>query len=136
MKCNYIAPQQLLVALIGLFPDWKEKGAPLKQPVTEDEFLFLSETGFKSTPHGLLPDCFKNHGNYIVSLGEVTRWLGGMAEALGVEIKKEAYCRCSLRVQYCRTSAAAPAGRTGCWATAAWFLLHRPRFHAGSCRPG
>ncbi|WP_157267032.1 electron transfer flavoprotein-ubiquinone oxidoreductase [Azohydromonas aeria] len=74
------------IALTELFPDWKEKGAPLKQPVTEDEFLFLSETGFKTTPHGLLPDCFKNHGNYIVSLGEVTRWLAEQAEALGVEI--------------------------------------------------
>ncbi|WP_298234837.1 electron transfer flavoprotein-ubiquinone oxidoreductase [uncultured Azohydromonas sp.] len=74
------------IALAELFPDWKEKGAPLKQPVTEDEFLFLSETGFKTTPHGLLPDCFKNHGNYIVSLGEVVRWLAEQAEALGVEI--------------------------------------------------
>jgi electron-transferring-flavoprotein dehydrogenase len=74
------------VALTELFPDWKEKGAPLKQPVTEDEFLFLSETGFKATPHALLPDCFKNHGNYIVSLGEVVRWLAQEAEALGVEI--------------------------------------------------
>ncbi|WP_157264617.1 electron transfer flavoprotein-ubiquinone oxidoreductase [Azohydromonas aeria] len=74
------------IALSELFPDWKDKGAPLKQPVTEDEFLFLSETGHKATPHGLLPDCFKNHGNYIVSLGEVTRWLAEQAEGLGVEI--------------------------------------------------
>jgi electron-transferring-flavoprotein dehydrogenase len=74
------------VALNELFPDWKDKGAPLKQPVTEDEFLFLSETGAKATPHALLPDCFKNHGNYIVSLGEVVRWLAEQAEGLGVEI--------------------------------------------------
>ncbi|MDZ5457939.1 electron transfer flavoprotein-ubiquinone oxidoreductase [Azohydromonas lata] len=74
------------IALNELFPDWKALGAPLKQPVTEDEFLFLSETGQKTTPHGLLPDCFKNHGNYIVSLGEVTRWLAEQAESLGVEI--------------------------------------------------
>jgi electron-transferring-flavoprotein dehydrogenase len=74
------------IAIEELFPDWKALGAPLKQLVTEDEFLFLSETGLKATPHALLPDCFKNHGNYIVSLGEVVRWLAQEAEALGVEI--------------------------------------------------
>jgi electron-transferring-flavoprotein dehydrogenase len=74
------------IALTELFPDWKEQGAPLRQPVTEDEFLFLSETSSRATPYGLLPDCFKNHGNYIVSLGEVVRWMAEQAEALGVEI--------------------------------------------------
>ncbi|MCL6619974.1 MAG: electron transfer flavoprotein-ubiquinone oxidoreductase [Thermomonas hydrothermalis] len=73
-------------ALTELFPDWAERGAPLKQAVTRDEFLFLDETGAKATPHWLLPDCFKNEGNYIVSLGAVTRWLAQQAEALGVEI--------------------------------------------------
>ncbi|TDK30800.1 electron transfer flavoprotein-ubiquinone oxidoreductase [Luteimonas terrae] len=73
-------------ALTELIPDWKEKGAPLKQAVTRDEFLFLDATGAKSTPDFFLPDCFKNHGNYIVSLGAVTRWLATQAEALGVEI--------------------------------------------------
>ncbi|WP_066342885.1 electron transfer flavoprotein-ubiquinone oxidoreductase [Azohydromonas lata] len=73
-------------ALTELIPDWKEKGAPLKQAVTADEFLFLSETGARATPHGLLPDCFKNEGNYIVSLGEVVQWLAAQAEELGVEI--------------------------------------------------
>ena len=73
-------------ALDELFPDWKERGAPLRQPVTRDEFLFLSETGAKATPAALLPECFDNHGNYIISLGEFTRWLAGQAEALGVEI--------------------------------------------------
>lgn len=73
-------------ALTELIPDWKEKGAPLNTEVKEDEFLFLSETAAKKTPHWLLPDCFKNDGNYIVRLGEVTRWLGEQAEALGVEI--------------------------------------------------
>lgn len=73
-------------ALDELFPDWKERGAPLRQPVTRDEFLFLSETGAKATPAALLPECFDNHGNYIVSLGEFTRWLATQAEALGVEI--------------------------------------------------
>ncbi|TAA28277.1 MULTISPECIES: electron transfer flavoprotein-ubiquinone oxidoreductase [Pseudoxanthomonas] len=73
-------------ALTELFPDWKEKGAPLKQPVTEDQFLFLSDTGARATPHALLPECFHNQGNYIISLGALTRWLSAQAEGLGVEI--------------------------------------------------
>ncbi len=73
-------------AITELFPDWKERGAPLNQPVTDDAFLMLSETGGTRVPNLLLPPCFDNHGNYIVSLGEVTRWLAEQAEALGVEI--------------------------------------------------
>ncbi|KIQ95967.1 electron transfer flavoprotein-ubiquinone oxidoreductase [Lysobacter sp. A03] len=73
-------------ALDELLPDWKERGAPLRQPVTRDEFLFLSETGARATPAAFLPECFDNHGNYVISLGEFTRWLAGQAEELGVEI--------------------------------------------------
>ncbi len=73
-------------ALTELLPDWKNMGAPLDTPVTEDEFLFLSETGARKTPDWLLPECFQNHGNYIVSLGKVARWMGEQAESLGVEI--------------------------------------------------
>jgi electron-transferring-flavoprotein dehydrogenase len=73
-------------AITELFPKWNELGAPLHQAVTADRFLFLSEKGARVTPEFLLPDCFKNHGNYIVSLGNVVRWLGQQAEALGVEI--------------------------------------------------
>jgi electron-transferring-flavoprotein dehydrogenase len=73
-------------ALYELFPNWKELGAPLNQPVTEDVFLFTSETGARRTPHFLLPKCFQNEGAYIVSLANFTRWLAGQAEALGVEI--------------------------------------------------
>ncbi len=73
-------------ALTELLPKWKEDGAPLDQPVTEDRFLFLDETGEKRTPDFFLPDCFKNHGNYVVSLGNVVRWMAQQAEALGVEI--------------------------------------------------
>ena len=73
-------------ALNELIPDWKEKGAPLTVEVTEDRFLFLSEKGAFKTPNWALPDNFKNHGNYVVSLANVTRWLGQQAEALGVEI--------------------------------------------------
>ena len=74
------------LALDELIPDWKEKGAPLDTAVKEDEFLFLSETGARKTPHWMLPPCFKNEGNYIVRLGDVTRWLGEQAENLGVDI--------------------------------------------------
>ncbi|MFI0545471.1 MAG: electron transfer flavoprotein-ubiquinone oxidoreductase [Brachymonas sp.] len=73
-------------AISELFPDWKEKGAPLNQPVTDDAMLFLSEKGAIRTPNFLLPKSLHNHGNYIASLGEVTRWLAGQAEELGVEI--------------------------------------------------
>jgi electron-transferring-flavoprotein dehydrogenase len=73
-------------AITELFPDWLERGAPLKQPVLHDEFLFLTEQGQRSTPEFLLPDCFKNEGNFIISLGEVVQWLAAQAEALGVEI--------------------------------------------------
>ena len=73
-------------AITELFPDWKELGAPLNQPVTDDAMIFLGEKSALRTPNFLLPDCFQNHGNYIVSLGNVTRWLGQQAEALGVEI--------------------------------------------------
>ncbi len=74
------------VAIGELFPDWKERGAPLNTPVTEDRFYILTETGALYNPHWLLPDCFINDGYYIVSLANVVRWLGQQAEALGVEI--------------------------------------------------
>ncbi|RZS81506.1 electron-transferring-flavoprotein dehydrogenase [Pigmentiphaga kullae] len=73
-------------ALTELIPDWKAKGAPLNTPVSEDRFLFLSETGARATPGWLLPACFHNEGNYVVSLGKVARWLGEQAEALGVDL--------------------------------------------------
>ncbi len=73
-------------AITELLPSWKDDGAPLNQPVTADRFLFLSETGAKATPAFFLPDCFKNHGNYVIRLGNVVRWLAQQAEALGVEI--------------------------------------------------
>ena len=73
-------------ALTELIPDWKEKGAPLNQPVTEDAMVFLGEKSSLRTPNWLLPKCFHNEGNYIVRLGFVTKWLAEQAEALGVEI--------------------------------------------------
>src|SRR4051812_16699764 len=73
-------------ALGELFPDWKAQGAPLNTPVSEDRFLFLTESSARRVPNALLPECFKNHGNYVASLGNLCRWLGKKAEELGVEI--------------------------------------------------
>ena len=73
-------------ALSELLPEWKERGAPLSTPVVEDRFLFLGKSGAFRVPGAFLPACFLNHGNYVVSLGNVCRWLGKQAEALGVEI--------------------------------------------------
>ena len=73
-------------AMTELFPDWKARGAPLHQAVTDDAMVFLGEKSGFRTPNFLLPGCFQNHGNYIVSLGAVTRWMAEQAEALGVEI--------------------------------------------------
>ncbi|MCS6764377.1 MAG: electron transfer flavoprotein-ubiquinone oxidoreductase [Candidatus Protistobacter heckmanni] len=73
-------------ALTELLPNWKEDGAPLNTPVAEDRLLFLTQNSAIRTPNWMLPACFQNHGNYVVSLGNVVRWLGQQAEALGVEI--------------------------------------------------
>ena len=73
-------------ALDELIPNWQELGAPLETPVSKDQFTFLSETGSFTVPHLLLPRCFSNQGNYILSLSNFTRWLGVQAENLGVEI--------------------------------------------------
>ena len=73
-------------ALTELFTNWKEMGAPLQTEVTQDQFLFLTSNNSYQVPNWMLPDCFKNEGNYIISLANVTRWLGQQAENLGVEI--------------------------------------------------
>jgi electron-transferring-flavoprotein dehydrogenase len=73
-------------ALTELLPNWKELGAPLNQPVTEDEMVFLTETASYATPRPLIPECFHNEGNFVVALGNVVRWLAQQAEGLGVEI--------------------------------------------------
>jgi len=73
-------------ALNELLPDWKELGAPLNQPVTDDAMMFFGEKSAMRTPNMFLPACFQNHGNYIISLGAFTKWLAQQAENLGVEI--------------------------------------------------
>ncbi|XYJ12402.1 electron transfer flavoprotein-ubiquinone oxidoreductase [Telluria sp. B2] len=74
------------IAINELFPNWKELGAPLNTPVTEDQVLFLTETKSYATPSFMVPKSLTNHGNYIVSLANVVRWLGQQAESLGVEV--------------------------------------------------
>ncbi|MFZ9346365.1 MAG: electron transfer flavoprotein-ubiquinone oxidoreductase [Burkholderiaceae bacterium] len=74
------------IAINELLPNWKADGAPLTTPVCEDRFMLLSETGATTFPQWMLPACFHNHGNYVVSLSNFTRWLAQQAEALGVEI--------------------------------------------------
>ena len=73
-------------ALTELLPDWRENGAPLKAPVSEDRFLILGESGSWRIPNWMLPKCFHNEGNQVISLASLCRWLGQQAEALGVEL--------------------------------------------------
>ena len=74
------------VGLNTLIPDWKEKGAPLNVPVKEDNFYMLGEAGQLRIPNILMPPLMNNHGNYIVSMGNVCRWMAEQAEGMGVEI--------------------------------------------------
>jgi len=72
--------------LDALIPDWKEKGAPINVPVKEDNFYLLGEAGKLRIPEFPMPPLMKNHGNYIVSMGNVCRWMAEQAEELGVEV--------------------------------------------------
>ena len=72
--------------LDALIPDWRERGAPLTTPVTEDRFYLLGRAGQVRIPNWPMPRLMSNHGNYIVSMGNVCRWMAEQAEALGVEI--------------------------------------------------
>ncbi|WP_292286422.1 electron transfer flavoprotein-ubiquinone oxidoreductase [Marivita sp.] len=72
--------------LDALIPDWKDKGAPLNVPVTEDSFYMLGEAGKVRIPNFPMPPLMNNHGNYIVSMGNVCRWMAEHAEELGVEV--------------------------------------------------
>ena len=74
------------IALNELIPDWKTRGAPITTQVKQDQFLWLTESNHYKIPSFLLPPLMSNHGNYIVSLGQVCRWLATQAEELGVDI--------------------------------------------------
>jgi electron-transferring-flavoprotein dehydrogenase len=74
------------VGLNRLLPDWKEKGAPITVPVVEDNFYMLGAAGQIRIPNAIMPPLMNNHGNYIVSMANVCRWMAEQAEALGVEI--------------------------------------------------
>tara|TARA_R110002096_G_scaffold12798_8_gene45683 strand:+ start:597 stop:2240 length:1644 start_codon:yes stop_codon:yes gene_type:complete len=73
-------------SLNELLPDWSDRGAPLNQPVKRDKFMFLTENASLPWPEFLMPPAMKNHGNYVISLGNLCRWLGEQAEAMGVEV--------------------------------------------------
>ena len=72
--------------LDALIPDWRDKGAPITVPVKEDNFYMLGEAGQIRIPNFPMPPLMNNHGNYIVSMGNVCRWMAEQAEELGVEI--------------------------------------------------
>src|SRR6202453_2243582 len=74
------------IALDELIPDWKKKDAPIDTPVTDDRFYYMGPAGSFRIPNFIFPPLMSNHGNYIVSLGNVCRWLAKEAETLGVEI--------------------------------------------------
>jgi len=74
------------IAINELIPNWRDLGAPLHQPVTGDQLLQLTADGTATVPDWLMPTCFHNEGNYVISLGAVVKWLGEQAEALGVEV--------------------------------------------------
>jgi electron-transferring-flavoprotein dehydrogenase len=74
------------IGLDQLIPDWREKGAPIDTPVTKDLFYFLGPAGALRIPNLIMPPLMRNHGNYIVSLSNLCKWLAGQAESLGVEI--------------------------------------------------
>lgn len=74
------------IAMNELFPDWQNMGAPLNTAVKKDKFYFLTSVGAIPLPALMMPPLMNNHGNYIVSLGNVARWLAEQAENMGVEI--------------------------------------------------
>ncbi|MEL6287953.1 MAG: electron transfer flavoprotein-ubiquinone oxidoreductase [Pseudomonadota bacterium] len=74
------------IGIDTLIPDWREKGAPITTEVTKDKFLVLGPAADLPLPNFMMPPLMSNHGNYIVSLGEVCKWLGDQAEAMGIEV--------------------------------------------------
>ena len=74
------------IGLDRLLPEWRQEDTPVKTPVSDDRFLYLGPSGSLRLPNSLMPPLMSNHGNFVVSLGSVCRWLATKAEALGVEI--------------------------------------------------
>src|SRR6516164_2615580 len=74
------------IGIDKLLPEWRTEDTPIKTPVTDDRFYYLGPSGAMRLPNFIMPPLLSNHGNFIVSLGNVCRWLGQKAEALGVEI--------------------------------------------------
>ena len=98
------------IGLNRLIPDWKEKGAPVETPVTEDRFLVLGPAGDIRLPNILMPPLMSNHGNYVVSLGNLSRWLGEQAaEARRRDLSGLCRDRSALRRRVERSPASRPA---------------------------
>src|SRR4051794_41219794 len=74
------------IGLDRLLPEWRNEDTPIKTPVTDDRFYWLGPSGALRLPNFMMPPLMSNHGNFVVSLGNVCRWLASKAEALGVEI--------------------------------------------------
>src|SRR5215831_8860813 len=74
------------IGLDRLLPEWRNEDTPIKTPVTDDRFYMLGPAGALRLPNFIMPPLMSNHGNFVVSLGNVCRWLATKAEALGVEI--------------------------------------------------
>ncbi len=116
------------IGIDRLLPGWREEeGHPFKTPVTDDHFLVLGPAGSVRLPNFLMPPLMSNHGNYIVSLGNVCRWLATHAEALGVEIYPALPPPASSTTRRARSPASSPAtwessatGRTAPPSPPAW----------------
>ena len=76
------APSSIPSGLTALIPDWKAKGAPVETAVSEDRFYYLGPAGVLRIPNFIMPPLMSNHGNYIVSLGNLCRWLGEQASRI------------------------------------------------------
>ena len=120
------------IGLDRLLPDWRDDGAcPVKTPVTQDRFLWLGPAGAFRLPDFLLPPLIRNHGNYVVSLADVCRWLGARAEALGVEIFPGFAAVETLMTRAARSSVSPPAT----WGSAATGRRSPVSSAAWSCAP-
>src|SRR5213075_2577509 len=102
------------IGLDRLLPEWRNEDTPIKTPVTDDRFYWLGPAGSVRVPNFLLPPLMSNHGAFIVSLGNVCRWLATKAEALGVEI----YPGFAAAEVLTARTAKSPASRPATWASA------------------
>ena len=118
------------VGLDRLLPGWRDEDTPVRQQVTDDRFYWLGPAGGLRIPNFPMPPLMGNHGNFVVSLGNVCRWLAGKAEALGVEI-----FRALPPPSCCTTRTPSSALRPATWASAATASRRTASPAAWSCGP-